>query len=88
MMKKKPPFKLKIKEKPVEEKKITTDFIKLDSFLKYADAAQTGGHAKMMISDGIIKVNGEVCTQRGKKIKPGDSVEISGKIFKVTRYDN
>lgn len=80
---KKPNFKLKIKEKEVVEKKITTEFIRLDSFLKFCDVAQTGGHAKMIIQYGDAKVNGEVCTQRGKKLRPGDEVKFENKIYKI-----
>lgn len=58
------------------EIKIDTDFIKLDSFLKLAAVVQTGGQAKMMIEDGMVKVNGEVCTMRGKKLRKNDVIEI------------
>lgn len=58
------------------EIKIDTDFIKLDSFLKLAAVVQTGGQAKMMIGDGMVKVNGEVCTMRGKKLRKNDVIEI------------
>ena len=54
--------------------KITTEFIKLDAFLKFAGVAGTGGEAKMLIAEGRIEVNGKVCTQRGKKLRPGDVV--------------
>ena len=60
----------------MNEIEITTEYIKLDQFLKLAAVVQTGGQAKMMIADGIIKVNGEVSTQRGKKIRKNDIVEI------------
>ena len=53
-------LKVRIKEKPVVEKKIDTDFIRLDAFLKLCDAVVTGGHAKFVIQDGEVKVNGEV----------------------------
>lgn len=56
--------------------KIETEFIKLDSLLKFANLVQTGGDAKNLILDGQVKVNDEVVTQRGKKIRPGDMVEI------------
>lgn len=59
-------LKVRIKEKPVTEKKIDTEFIRLDAFLKLCDAVVTGGHAKFVIQDGEVKVNGEVCTSRGK----------------------
>lgn len=53
---------------------ITTEFIKLDSFLKLAGLCQTGGEAKMLVLDGGVLVNGAVCTMRGKKLRPGDTV--------------
>ena len=62
--------------KHMNEIKIETDFIKLDSFLKLAAVVQTGGQAKMMIADGMVKVNGEVCTMRGKKLRKDDVIEI------------
>ncbi len=76
-------IKVKIKEKPVTVKKIDTDFIRLDAFLKLCDAVVTGGHAKFVIQDGEVKVNGEVCTQRGKKLRAGDSAEFENKIYTV-----
>ncbi len=60
---------------------IKDDFIKLDSLLKFANIASTGGHAKFLILEGEVKVNGEVCLQRGKKIKKGDKVEIENKVL-------
>ena len=54
---------------------IRTEFIKLDALLKYAGLTDTGGFAKELIQAGRVKVNGEVCTMRGKKIRPGDTVE-------------
>ena len=62
----------------VEEIEIRTPFIKLDSFLKFAGAAETGGQAKELVQDGQVKVNGEVCTMRGKKLYPGDRVSAPG----------
>lgn len=58
--------------------KITTEFIKLDSFLKFAGLSDTGGEAKERILSGDVKVNGEICTMRGKKLRPGDTVTIDG----------
>ena len=55
---------------------IKTEFIKLDSLLKFAALVGTGGEAKYVIGEGMVKVNGEVCTMRGKKIYPGDKVEF------------
>ena len=55
---------------------INTEFIKLDALLKYAALVGTGGEAKMVIAEGLVTVNGEVCTMRGKKIRPGDRVRF------------
>lgn len=56
--------------------KIHTEFIKLDSLLKFANVVESGGMAKLVIQDGDVRVNGEVCTMRGKKIRPGDLVQL------------
>ena len=58
------------------EIKIKTEFIKLDSLLKFAGVVETGGIAKEIIAEERIKVGGEICTMRGKKIRPGDRVRI------------
>jgi ribosome-associated protein len=55
---------------------IKTEFIKLDQLLKHASVVDSGGLAKMMIQDGMVRLNGETETQRGKKIRPGDLVEV------------
>ena len=68
----------------INEVKITTDFIKLDSFLKLASAVSTGGHAKMVITGGEVKVNDQVCLMRGKKLYKDDTVEFEGIVYKVT----
>ena len=57
---------------------IQTEFIKLDSLLKFAGLVSTGGEAKELIADGQVQVCGEVCTMRGKKIRPGDTVTLDG----------
>lgn len=62
-----------------ESIKITTEFIKLDALLKFASMVGSGGEAKMLIQDGQILVNGEVCTMRGKKIRSGDRVSFGDK---------
>ena len=62
----------------MKEIKIETDYIKLDQFLKLAGAVQTGGQAKMIISQGDILVNNEICTMRGKKLRIDDTIEIKG----------
>ena len=66
-----------------KEIKITTEFIKLEAFLKFAGAVSTGGEAKNLIQDSLVKVNGEVCTMRGKKLRPGDTVELGGQSLTV-----
>ena len=58
---------------------ITTEYIKLQDLLKLAGLTYTGGEAKVMVQEGLVKVNGEVCTMRGKKIRPGDRGEFEGK---------
>ena len=63
--------------------KIDTEFIKLDSLLKLSGVAPTGGAAKIFIQDGEVKVNGEVCFMRGKKIRSGDKVEIFNEEIEV-----
>ena len=63
---------------------IKTEFIKLDSLLKFANILSTVGEAKMAIQNGAVTVNGEVCTQRGKKIRPGDRVKIENFELEVT----
>ena len=57
---------------------ITTEFIKLEALLKLANLVGTGGEAKMLTQDGQASVNGEVCTMRGKKLRPGDTVQFQG----------
>ena len=56
---------------------ITTEYIKLDQLLKFSQMAENGAQAKEMILDGIVTHNGEVCTMRGKKVRPGDEVVIN-----------
>lgn len=64
-------------ETQTEKIAIKTEFIKLDQLLKFSGVADIGSEAKQMVLDGIVNVNGEVCTMRGKKIRPGDLVEIT-----------
>ena len=63
---------------------IHTEFIKLDSQLKIAGLCDTGGFAKELVQQGAVRVNGEVCTMRGKKIRPGDTVEVDRFLVHVT----
>ena len=63
---------------------IHTEFIKLDSLLKFAGLCDTGGFAKELVQQGSVRVNGEVCTMRGKKIRPGDAVTVDKYTVRVT----
>ena len=67
---------------------ITTEFIKLESALKLANLVYSGGEAKELIQQGEAKVNGEVCTMRGKKLRPGDQVEFMGSSFRITGHES
>lgn len=62
---------------------IKEDFIRLDSAMKLADMVVTGGHAKIVIQNGEVKVNGEVCLMRGKKLHKGDRVEFENNGFEI-----
>lgn len=66
---------------------IREDFIKLDSLLKLSGEVMTGGEAKEVIIDGLVLVDNEVCTMRGKKIYPEMTVKFNNKIFKVKKID-
>ena len=57
---------------------IHTEFIKLQDALKYANVVYSGGEAKQLILEGMVKVNGEVCLMRGKKLYPGDTFSFQG----------
>ena len=63
---------------------IQTEYIKLDSLLKFAGLCDTGGFAKELVQQGAVRVNGEVCTMRGKKIRPGDAVTVDKYTVRVT----
>ena len=62
---------------------IKTEYIALDSAMKLASLVSTGGEAKNVIADGLVKVNGNVCTMRGKKLFPGDSFSYDGQKVEV-----
>ena len=60
---------------------ISTEFIKLDAALKFASVVESGGEAKEVVQKGLVTVNGEVCTMRGKKLRPGDVFAYQGRQF-------
>ena len=62
---------------------ISTDFIRLDALLKLAGMADTGGQAKLMIQNGQIRVNEDICLQRGRKIRPGDRVSDQNRTLEI-----
>lgn len=63
---------------------IQTAYIKLDSLLKFAGLCATGGEAKELIAQGLVKVNGQVCLARGKKCYPGDQIELNGETVELS----
>jgi len=67
---------------------IGTEFIKLESAMKYANAVESGGMAKAVIQDGEVKVNGEVCTMRGKKLYPGDKFSFMGTSYLICIHES
>ena len=68
-----------------KEIRINEDFIRLDSALKFAGFTETGGHSKIIIQNGEVKVNGEVCTMRVKKLRIGDTAEFDGQALKIIK---
>ena len=76
-------IKVKVAKKEEQEFILKGEFIRLDDLLKNVGVVQTGGHAKIEIQNGMVKVNGEVCTMRGKKLRTGDEVEYERVIYKV-----
>jgi ribosome-associated protein len=78
-------MKIKVKVAPKEHQEfiLKGDYIRLDDLLKNVSAVNTGGHAKIVIQEGEVKVNGEVCTMRGKKMRRGDSAEFERIIYDV-----
>ena len=83
-------MKVKVKiigDKPEQPVYITSEFIRLDALLKFAAVTQSGGEAKFFIQEGEVTVNGEVCTQRGKKIRPGETVGFQKTVLKIFSAD-
>lgn len=77
-------MKVTVKKKPQAlPLVISTEFIKLDAALKFAAVAGTGGEAKELVTEGLVSVNGEVCTMRGKKLRNGDTFACQGQEFVI-----
>ena len=81
-------IKAHIKEKQKKTVNINTDYIRLDAFLKLCDMVQSGGHAKAVIQQGEVRVNGEVCLQRGKKLREGDEAELDNIVCVIEKNEN
>ena len=79
-------MKVTVKRKGnIQEVPITTEFIKLQDAMKFANLVESGGEAKVVVQEGDVSVNGEVCTQRGRKLRPGDSFRFEGNTFRITQ---
>ncbi len=76
-------IKVKVAKKEQKDFILKGDYIRLDDLLKNVGVVNTGGHAKIIIQDGEVKVNGEICTMRGKKLRQGDSAEYERIIYDI-----
>ena len=75
------------KKEPSVPVVIHTEFIKLQDAMKYANIVYSGGEAKVLILEGTVQVNGEVCTMRGKKLRPGDKFEFMGHVCLICAHE-
>ena len=79
-------MKVTVKRKVnIQDVPIVTEFIKLQDAMKFANLVESGGEAKVVVQEGDVSVNGEVCTQRGRKLRPGDSFRFEGNTFRITQ---
>lgn len=76
-------IKAKVAQKEHQEFTLIGDYIRLDDLLKNVGVVNTGGHAKIVIQEGEVKVNGEICTMRGKKLRSGDNAEFERIIYDI-----
>lgn len=74
---------MKVKLQGVRRIRITGDYIKLDSLLKFASIASTGGEAKLLAQNGEVSIDGKICTQRGRKVKAGEVVRCGGETLVI-----
>ncbi len=76
-------IKVKVAQKEQKDFILKGDYIRLDDLLKNVGVVNTGGHAKIIIQEGEVKVNGEICTMRGKKLRQGDNAEYERVIYNI-----
>lgn len=76
---------VKVADKKIVPVKITTENIRLDAALKLSNAVSTGGQAKWIIQDNLVKVNGEICTSRGKKLFEGDNFQYDRVVYEIVK---
>ena len=76
-------IKLKVSEPERKQVKIRTEVISLNDAMKFSNAVNSGGQAKMVICDGLVRVNGEICTIRGKKLHVGDCFQFMNTIYEI-----
>ena len=76
-------IKAKVAQKEHQQFTLIGDYIRLDDLLKNVGVVNTGGHAKIVIQEGEVKVNGEICTMRGKKLRQGDNAEFERIIYDI-----
>ena len=76
-------IKAKVAQKEHQQFTLIGDYIRLDDLLKNVGVVNTGGHAKIVIQEGEVKVNGEICTMRGKKLRRGDNAEFERIIYDI-----
>ncbi len=76
-------IKVKIAQKEQKDFILKNEYIRLDDLLKNVGVVNTGGHAKIIIQEGEVKVNGEICTMRGKKLRPGDNAEYERIVYNI-----
>ena len=80
-------MKVKVTKKNEIPVVIGTEFIKLEAALKFANATESGGMAKAVIQDGLVSVNGEICTMRGKKLRPGDRFTFQEQTYLISIHE-
>ena len=81
-------MKVTVKKKDTSvQVSISTEYIKLQDAMKFANIVYSGGEAKALIQEGEVLVNGEVCTMRGKKLRPGDKFEFMGQVYLISVHE-